>query len=136
MNFINLAILYISSAVAFFALDMLWLGVIARDLYRNSLSPLLAKQFNRIAAFSFYALFLAGVLIFATVPALNDGDLKQAILYGGLFGFFTYATYDLTNLSTLKNWPAKLSVIDIIWGVVLTSSVAAAGYQVGLWLGL
>ncbi len=136
MSIINLIWLYLASAATFFALDMLWLGVIAKNLYRDNLAPLLAENFNRLAAFSFYAIFLVGVLIFAVIPALNDGNLAKAALYGALFGFFTYATYDLTNLATLKNWPLNLSIIDMIWGSALTASVASVAFLVGRWLGL
>lgn len=136
MSIINLVWLYLASAATFFALDMLWLGFIAKNLYRDSLAHLLADNFNRVAAFGFYAIFLIGVLIFAVIPALNEGNFAKAAIYGALFGFFTYATYDLTNLSTLKNWPLGLTFIDIAWGAFLTASVAMVAYQVGRWLGL
>lgn len=123
--------LYLGTAITFFIIDMLWLGLIAKNLYRDNLKPLLAEDFNRIAAFSFYALFIVGILIFAVLPALKDGNFSKALIFGALFGFFTYATYDLTNLSTLKNWPLNLTFIDIAWGTFLTATVASAGYFIG-----
>ena len=123
--------LYLGTAITFFIVDMLWLGLIAKKLYRDNLKSLLAEDFNRIAAFSFYALFIVGILIFAVLPALKDGNFSKALIFGALFGFFTYATYDLTNLSTLKNWPLNLTFIDIAWGTFLTATVASAGYFIG-----
>ena len=123
--------LYLGTAITFFIVDMLWLGLIAKNLYRDNLKSLLAEDFNRIAAFSFYALFIVGILIFAVLPALKDGNFSKALIFGALFGFFTYATYDLTNLSTLKNWPLNLTFIDIAWGTFLTATVASAGYFIG-----
>lgn len=128
--------LYLGTALTFFIIDMIWLGLIAKNLYRDNLKPLLAEDFNRIAAFSFYALFIVGILIFAVLPALKDGNFSKALIFGALFGFFTYATYDLTNLSTLKNWPLNLTFIDIAWGTFLTAAVASAGYFIGRLLNL
>ena len=123
--------LYLGTAITFFIVDMLWLGLIAKNLYRDNLKSLLAEDFNRIAAFSFYALFIVGILIFAVLPALKDGNFSKALIFGALFGFFTYATYDLTNLTTLKNGPLNLTFIDIAWGTFLTATVASAGYFIG-----
>ncbi|MFN9589346.1 MAG: DUF2177 family protein [Bacteroidota bacterium] len=111
-------------------MDLTWLGWVAKDLYRKHLGGFLSDQVNWSAAFIFYALFIIGIFIFAILPAAEKNSLGHAVLYGALFGFFTYATYDLTNLATLKNWPLKIVFIDIIWGSVLTGSVAAAGYWI------
>ena len=94
----------------------------------------MAEQVNWPAAMTFYLLFIAGILIFAILPAVEKDSLNHALLYGVLFGFFTYATYDLTNLATLKDWPIKVVIIDIIWGMVLTGSVATAGFYILRWL--
>ena len=102
----------------------------AKDLYRKHLGGFLSDQVNWSAAFIFYALFIVGIFIFAILPAAEKNSLGYAVVYGALFGFFTYATYDLTNLATLKNWPLKIVFIDIIWGSVLTGTVAAAGYWI------
>lgn len=127
--------LYLLTAVAFFVIDMLWLGVVARDFYQTNLGPWLAPDVNWWAAGIFYAIFIAGILIFAVVPALTADSVAQALLFGALFGFFTYATYELTNLATLARWPVKVVVVDILWGAVLSASVAAAGFYAGKWLG-
>lgn len=136
MDILKYLALYFSAAATFFVLDMLWLGLIAKNLYRENLKPLLAEDFNRLAAFGFYAVFIVGILIFAVMPALKDGNFSRAILFGALFGFFTYATYDLTNLATLKNWPLNLTFIDIAWGTFLTAAVASVAFYAGRFLHL
>jgi uncharacterized membrane protein len=126
--------LYLLTVPVFFAIDMVWLGFAARTFYRTHLGPLLRPSVNWAAAILFYLLYIAGILIFATLPALEDRSLQQATVMGGLFGFFAYATYDLTNLATLKDWPVKVVVVDILWGIVLTASVSTASYGIGRWL--
>lgn len=123
---------YLLTSLVFFAIDMVWLGLLAKGLYQRMLGPLLAEQVNWAAALVFYFLFIGGIFIFAILPALEKESWRYALLYGCLFGFFTYATYDLTNLATLKNWPLQLVFIDIAWGMVLTGSVAIAGYFITL----
>lgn len=125
---------YLLTAVVFFAIDLLWLGVIAKNLYQKQIGHLMAEQVNWTAAMMFYLLFIVGILIFAVLPSVEKDSVQQALLYGALFGFFTYATYDLTNLATLKDWPVKVVVIDIFWGMILTGSVATAGYYIFKWL--
>jgi uncharacterized membrane protein len=123
--------LYAVTVPVFFAIDMLWLGIVARTLYQNSLGHLLSPEVNWTAAVGFYLLYIAGILIFAVVPAIERGSMSYAVMYGGLFGFFTYATYDLTNLATLREWPLKVVLIDVAWGVVLCSAVAAVSFSIG-----
>jgi uncharacterized membrane protein len=118
---------YAAMTVAFFVIDMLWLGVIARPLYQSQLGHLLGDV-NWIAAVVFYLVFLVGICIFAVAPAVVTQQLTTALVYGALFGFFTYATYDMTNLATLKDWPLMIVFIDIAWGTILSASVAAVGY--------
>jgi uncharacterized membrane protein len=119
---------YLAAAVVFLVLDLLWLGVVAGGFYRTALGTLLLEKPNLPAAVAFYALYLAGVVIFAIAPAFRERSLRKAVVSGGLFGFFCYATYDLTNLATLKGWSVAVSVVDILWGTVLTAATAAAGY--------
>ena len=126
--------LYFLTIPVFFAIDMIWLGFVARGLYRNNLGHLLRPDVNWPAALIFYLLYIVGILIFATLPALEKNSLRQSIVLGGLFGFFAYATYDLTNLATLQGWPIKIVLVDIIWGVVLTAAVSAASFLIGQWL--
>jgi uncharacterized membrane protein len=130
MNTGKLLLAYLLTAVVFFAIDLTWLGWVAKDLYRKHLGGFLSAQVNWTAAFIFYALFIVGIFIFAILPASEKNSLQHAVIYGALFGFFTYATYDLTNLATLKNWPLPIVFIDIIWGSILTGTVAAAGYWI------
>lgn len=122
---------YLASALVFLALDMAWLGLVASNLYRTQMGSILAQPFNSIAAASFYVLFVAGVMIFAVQPALDQGGVPRALLLGALFGFFTYMTYNLTGLAVIRDFPAKLALIDIAWGTVLTAIAAAAGTAVG-----
>jgi uncharacterized membrane protein len=96
---------------------------------------LLSDQPNWWAAISFYLLFVAGLLVFAVVPGLQAGSLRKALLLGGFFGLVTYATYDLTNQATVKEWPWVLTIVDMTWGTVLATSVSCIGYLVGRWLG-
>lgn len=116
--------IYLISLPIFFAVDLLWLGVIAKDLYGKYLGHLMAPSPNWPAAFAFYFLFMIGVTIFAIEPAVQKNSWQYAATYGALFGFFTYMTYELTNLAVLKDWPLGIVAIDIIWGIVLTASVS------------
>ncbi len=126
--------LYLLTIPVFFAIDILWIGLIARRFYRKHLGHLLRPNVNWPAAVIFYLLYISGILIFAVMPALEKNALSQAMMLGGLFGFLAYATYDLTNLATLKDWPVKVVVVDMIWGVVLTSCVSSASFLIGRWL--
>ncbi len=125
---------YLLTTIVFFAIDMLWLGLIAKGLYNKLLGGLLADQVNWTAAIIFYLLFIIGIFIFAIMPAVSKESFSHALLYGALFGFFTYATYDMTNLATLKGWPVQVVIIDVIWGAVLTASVSISGYSIMRWL--
>jgi uncharacterized membrane protein len=130
MSITKLIISYVLTFIVFFIVDMAWLGFIAKDLYRKYLGSFLSEQVNWVAAIVFYLLFIVGVFIFAILPAVEKNSLASAVTLGALFGFFTYATYDLTNLATLKNWPLNIVVIDIIWGSVLTAIVSTAGFYI------
>tara|TARA_B100000378_G_scaffold175767_1_gene141784 strand:+ start:617 stop:1018 length:402 start_codon:yes stop_codon:yes gene_type:complete len=125
---IQYIIAYLSTTVVFFALDFLWLGTVARSFYFDRIGDLLAQPFNIPAAVIFYLVYIIGILIFAVNPALAGAGIKYALLYGALFGFFCYATYDMTNLATLKNWSMAVVIVDVIWGTVLTATAAGAGY--------
>ena len=127
--------LYLLTTLVFFAIDILWLGVVAKDFYQKHLGYLFRPSVNWTAAIVFYLIFIVGILFFAVVPALEKGSWTKAVIWGGLFGFFTYATYDLTNLATIKDWPLKVVVIDMIWGIILCSTVALSSFHIGKWLG-
>jgi uncharacterized membrane protein len=130
----KLIYLYLLTLPVFFGIDMLWLGFVAKGFYRNNLGHLLRPDVNWAAALIFYLLYIFGILIFATLPALEKNSLRQAVVLGGLFGLFTYATYDLSNLATLKDWPINVVFVDIVWGMALTASVAAASFLIGRWI--
>jgi uncharacterized membrane protein len=130
MPITKLLISYALTFVVFFIIDMAWLGFIAKDLYKKYLGGFLSEQVNWTAAVVFYLLFIVGVFIFAILPSVEKNSLVSAIVLGALFGFFTYATYDLTNLATLKGWPINIVFIDILWGSVLTSIVSTAGFYI------
>jgi len=130
----KLVYLYLLTLPVFFGIDMLWIGVLAKGFYRNNLGHLLRPDINWTAALIFYLLYIVGILIFATLPALEKQSLHQAVVLGALFGLFAYATYDLSNLATLKGWPVKIVFVDILWGMVLTASVAAASFFIGKWI--
>ncbi len=128
MTYLQYIYLYLLTIPIFFAIDMFWLGVVAKDVYREYLGYLLRDPINWTAAIVFYLIFIVGLLYFAVVPALKEGSLMNAALYGALFGFFTYITYDLTNLATIKDWPLTISLIDILWGTVLSALVASGSF--------
>jgi uncharacterized membrane protein len=125
---------YVLTALVFLAIDLLWLGVVARGLYRRYLGHLLGDV-NWPAALVFYLLFIVGIFIFAILPAVDRASSAHALRMGALFGMFAYATYELTNLATLDGWPLGIVFIDIAWGAVLTGVVALAGYHILQWLG-
>jgi uncharacterized membrane protein len=127
MTLVQYLSLYALSVPVFFAIDMLWLTIVASSFYKSQLGDLLGPV-NWPVAIVFYLLYLAGLVIFVTAPALEKSSFMSACIYGAAFGFFAYATYDLTNWATLKDWPALLSIVDIAWGTFLTGTVAAVVY--------
>ncbi len=120
-------IAYVACVLVMGALDFLWLTNTSGAVYHRDLGPLLADDPNMTVAVIFYLTYIVGVLIFAVRPALASADWKTALLYGALFGFFTYATYDLTNYATMKVWTLRVTLLDIAWGTVLTGVTASAG---------
>lgn len=130
MNFMNFLKLYLIALPVFFIIDMIWLGLIARRFYGKHLGFLMRPQVNWIAAILFYLIFIAGILIFVVIPAKADGSAIKAVWLGLAFGLVTYATYDLTNLATIKQWPLVVTVVDLIWGMVLSASVGFLTYVI------
>jgi uncharacterized membrane protein len=126
--------LYALTVPVFFIIDLIWLGVVAKGFYQKNLKYILSPNVNWTAAIIFYLIYIAGILIFAVLPAVAKDSLRHAALWGALFGFFTYATYDLTNLALLKDWPLNIVVVDILWGVVLCTAVATIGFYIARWL--
>lgn len=121
---ISLILKFLVSFTVFLAIDLLWLGIVARKLYVHHMGHLLRTPPNWPVAFLFYALFVIGVMVFAILPAIEQKNIGYALKWGALFGFFTYMTYDLTNWAVLKDWPSGIVLIDIAWGTILAMSVA------------
>lgn len=134
MSLSKLIISYFLTTLVFFILDMLWLGLIAKDLYNKYLIDFLSDKVNWTAAILFYLLFIIGIFYFCILPAIEKDSISKAIIGGAFFGIITYATYDLTNLATLKNWPLPIVFIDIIWGMLLTMLVSISGFFITKWI--
>ncbi len=123
--------IYAAMLVVFFAVDLLWLGVVARGFYRRHLGHWLAAEPNWTAAILFYLLFILGILVFVVLPGLEVRSLGRTLALGALFGLIAYATYDLTNLATARDWPLVVTAVDMAWGTILSTLVAAAGFLAG-----
>lgn len=133
MQILKFLLFYVLVFLVFLAVDVVWLGFVGKSFYQKYLGHLLGEV-NWVAAMIFYLLYVGGIFIFAILPALEKASLGYALSYGALFGFFCYATYDLTNLATLKDWPKAIVYIDIPWGTLLSAIVAVAGFFIGRWL--
>lgn len=122
--------LYITSFLVFLGIDAIWLTLVAKDFYKNQIGHLMASNPNLISALIFYLLFIIGIVYFVVSPALEKRNFMQLLLSASLFGLITYATYDLTNLATLKNWPILVTIIDLIWGTFLSTAVSVITYLI------
>jgi uncharacterized membrane protein len=120
--------LFLIALPIFFAIDMAWLILVAKKFYQQQIGFLMKPDINWFAAIIFYLLFIAGLVIFVISPAVEKHSWVHAILFGALFGLITYATYDLTNLATMKDWPLFVTVVDLIWGTVLAASISGITY--------
>jgi uncharacterized membrane protein len=109
----------------FLIIDMIWLLGVAKSFYRSQLGSLMTDKVDMRAAFAFYFLYALGLMLFVVQPYLAQGLWQSAALWGALFGLVSYATYDLTNLATLRGWPFALSMVDIVWGAILSGLTAA-----------
>ena len=121
---------FLVALIIFFAVDMFWLGFVAKSFYTKQIGFLMKENINWTAALIFYTLFIAAVVLFVIQPAIDKKSLQHAILMGAAFGFITYATYDLTNLATLKDWPLLVTIVDLCWGAFLAASVSALTYLI------
>lgn len=133
MNPLRLVAVYILTLATFLAVDAVWLGVVAKDMYRREIGHLLAPSVRWGAAAAFYLLYIAGILILVVLPGAKAPLLRTAAL-GALFGLIAYATYDLTNLATLDRWPLGVTLADLAWGAFVTGVTAAAAHLYGRWL--
>ena len=129
MEFGNFMKMYLIAFIVFIAIDAVWLGLIATRFYKNNIGHLMAEKPNFIAAGIFYLLFIVGVVFF-TYSGIVEQNFGKALLAGAIFGFMTYATYDLTNLATLKDWPITVTVVDLFWGTFLSSAMTTVTYFV------
>ena len=128
--------LYLIALPVFFAIDMVWLGLVAKNFYRSQIGSLMKSDINWTAAIIFYVLFIVGLVLFVITPAIEKGSWTYALLFGAFFGLISYATYDLTNLATLKDWPLLVTIVDLAWGAVLAASVSTVTYFIARKIGL
>ena len=136
MSFGKLLALYGICAVVFFALDFAWLSFANGAVYKPNLGSLLLDQPKLGVAGAFYLVYVAGLIALAVVPSLQSGSVGGALWRGAVLGLLAYATYDLTNLATLKGWTWQVSAIDLAWGTAVNAAVAAVGFYAAHWLGI
>lgn len=120
--------LYLIALPVFFAIDMIWLGLVAKNFYNAQIGSLMKSDINWAAAIIFYLIFIAGLVVFVITPAMEKSSWMHALLFGALFGFVCYATYDLTNLAVAKSWPLLVTIVDMAWGAVLAATVSTVTY--------
>ena len=118
---------YIATMLVMFVLDIIWLSILAKPMYQQGIGHLMAAQPNLLFAALFYIVFVFGLMWFALAPNRHTKGLKSTFIAGAIFGFFVYASYDLTNLALLKDWPLPLSLVDIAWGTLLSAVSTCAG---------
>ena len=127
--------LFLIALPAFFVIDMIWLVLVAKKFYSQQIGFLMRPDIVWPAAIIFYLLFIAALVVFVISPAVEKHSWMHALIYGAFFGLVTYATYDLTNLSTLKDWPVLVTIVDLIWGMVLAASVSVVTYLISSKIG-
>jgi uncharacterized membrane protein len=128
-------IAYTGALVIFCAMDFFWLTVIAKKIYQANIGTLILVEPNVVPAAIFYLLYILGLLVFSIMPALRSQSFIMALSLGAFLGLIAYGSYDLTNLSTLKGWSVTLSIIDISWGIVVSSVASSAGFIAGRFFG-
>ena len=124
---------YLGAGLTFAAIDFVWLTTMTNRLYKPVIGPIMADKPDMKAAVAFYLISIAGTVFLAIAPALKEGNWTRAAINGAVLGFVAYATYDLTNQATLAVWQNKLTIIDLIWGTVLTTLSATGGYFAARW---
>jgi len=122
--------LYLIALPLLILLDLLWIGVLAKDLYKSQIGFLMKASVNWVGVALFYLIFIAGLVVFAILPSVEKSSLAHAILMGGFFGLVTYATFDLTNLAILKDWPVLITLVDLLWGSVLGALVSGGTFYI------
>jgi uncharacterized membrane protein len=129
-------ILFGVTTAIFFLIDMIWLGAVAKNFYREKLAFVFTGEVNWAAAFIFYFIYIVGILYFVVIPGTIHHDWQKVLLSGAFLGLLCYATYDLTNMATIKQWPLSVVIVDILWGTVLTGTVSLLAWKAATaWLG-
>lgn len=121
---------YLITFVVYFAIEMVWLLLIAKNLYAKYIGHLMADKPNLVVSLVYFIIVIAGLIFFAINPAIEKNSLSYAILAGVIFGFMTYATYTMTNLATLKDWPMIIAFVDIAWGTLLNGLTAGISFYI------
>ena len=127
-------LVYLATGLVFCLLDFIWLSILAKDFYQSQLGGMMLAQPKLIPAAAFYILYLFGLLVFAIVPALRQRHWEMATILSALLGLIAYATYDLSNLATLKGWSVSLALTDIAWGTFASAVAGTAGYFAGIFI--
>lgn len=123
-------IAYAATALVFLVLDGVWLGFVATDFFQSHLGYIMRDEINLGLALVFYLFYAVGIVIFGVRPALDNNRWQTALLFGGLFGFFAYATYDITNYITIEGWPGIVVLVDTSWGTGVTALSSLIGWFV------
>lgn len=126
--------MYVVAFLIFIIIDAVWLGLVAPKFYKDQIGHLMAEKPNFVAALVFYLVFIVGVVYFVINPAIEAQSIAKVVVSGLLFGFITYATYDLTNLATLKDWPLLVTGVDLLWGSFLSTTMGVLTYLIYNWL--
>lgn len=126
----KIIITFIISLITFVLLDIIWLGVISKNLYSSEIGHLMSERLNYLAVIAFYLVFITGLVILAIMPGLKETELKRTIINAAVLGFVSYATYDLTNYATLKDWPLRVVLIDISWGTFISTITSIVGFYI------
>lgn len=121
---------YLGVTLAFILIDFIWLGIVAKRFYQQQLGGLMRENVQIHIAALFYLFYTIGIVLFAVAPAVGADSILMAAGYGAFLGFLAYGTYDVTNVATLKGWPILMSVVDVVWGMIISAAVAAIGYCV------
>ena len=127
--------LYIIALPVLVAIDMLWLGLVAKNFYSKYIGFLMKPEFNIVPGIIFYLLYVVGLVYFVIMPAVNKGSWVYALLLGALFGLIAYSTYDLTNQATMKDWPLIVTIVDLAWGMMASSLVSIVTYLIAKKIG-